>query len=48
MLDMLFTELSKDSKGELDELVKRLLHHPKHHGHAAFSPAYYGKMAWQT
>ena len=42
MLEILIKELSKDSKNELDALVKRLLHHPKQHGYAPFP-----RLIWQ-
>jgi hypothetical protein len=42
MLEILFKELSKKAKQELDTLVKRLLKHPKQHGYKPFP-----RLIWQ-
>jgi hypothetical protein len=36
MTEIIFEELSKQAKQELDNLVKKLLKHPKQHGYKAF------------
>jgi hypothetical protein len=36
MLQILFDELSKSAKEELDTLVKQLVKHPKQHGYTSF------------
>jgi Plavaka transposase len=42
MLEILMEELTPTAKGELDGLVKRLLHHPKQHGYDPFP-----RLLWQ-
>jgi hypothetical protein len=42
MLEILFDELSKSAKEELDTLVKRLVKHPKQHGYKSFP-----SLVWQ-